>query len=179
MERWHILKAGQRLVGPRSGGAAVGPDVNFRTCGSRTCGSRSLPREGGSTLVELSVTLFLIMAISAMTLKTMTSSWLMQNWTMAQSMTDAYATIETANAQRWVFSEILTSNRWPLYPTVATVPVTFGYSPRGAVNGTVYRTYTSSQDPTTLVQTYTLESFVVYQDGPRQYCKLSKVIRTE
>lgn len=119
------------------------------------------------------------MAISAMTLKTMTSSWLMQNWTMAQSMTDAYATIETANAQRWVFSEILTSNRWPLYPTVATVPVTFGYSPRGAVNGTVYRTYTSSQDPTTLVQTYTLESFVVYQDGPRQYCKLSKVIRTE
>ena len=177
MERWDILKAGQRFRG-----GVVGPDVKFQIWRHRTCGSRSLPREGGSTLVELSISLFLIMAISAMTLKTMISSWLMQNWTLAQSMTDAYATIETANAQRWVFSEIPTSNRWPQYPTVATVPVTFGYSPRGAVNGTVYRTYSLlPQDPnaTTGLTTYVLESYVVYQDGLRQYCKLSKVVRSE
>ena len=133
----------------------------------------------GSTLVELSISLFLIMSISAMTLQTMASSWLMQNWTLAQSMTDAYATIETANAQRWVFSEIPTSNRWPQYPQFATVPVIFGSTPRGAVNGTIYRTCSVSQDATTLVQTYILESYVTYQAGPRQYCKLSRVVRSE
>jgi hypothetical protein len=135
--------------------------------------------ESGSALIELSVALFLIMTISTMTIQTMTSSWLMQNWTLAQSMTDAYAAIETANAQRWVFSEIQSSGRWLQYPATATVPVTIGSTPHGAVNGTVYRTYALSQDPTTLMQTYILESYVVYQDGQRKYCKLSKVIRTE
>jgi hypothetical protein len=155
--------------------------------------------EAGSTLVELSVTLFLIMAIGAMTLQTMTSSWLMQKWTVAQSMTDAYAAIETANAQRWVFSEIPTGNppRWPQFPQFATVPVTIGYTPNGAVNATVYRTCVpsnpsnvngenqvnlNSTDPNaapTVLTTYILESYVVYQDGQRTYCKLSKVIRTE
>jgi hypothetical protein len=138
--------------------------------------------------VELSVTLFLIMAIGAMTLQTVRSSLLMQNWTVAQSMTDAYAAIETANAQRWVFSEIPASGRWPQYPATATVPVVIGYSPRGAVNATVYRTCVvsntnlNSTDPNaapTVQTTYILESYVVYQDGQRKYCKLSKVVRTE
>jgi len=135
--------------------------------------------EAGSTLVELSVTLFLITAIGAMTMQTMTASWLMQNWTIAQSMTDAYAAIETANAQRWVFNEIPISGRWPHYPATVQLQVTIGSTPRGTVNATVYRTCMWSQDPTTLIQTYILESFVVYQDGRRNYCKLSKVVRTE
>jgi hypothetical protein len=164
-------------------------DSGFRAR-PRSCDTVRNARRGeaGSSLVELSVALFLIMAIGAMTLQTMASSWLMQNWTVAQSMTDAYAAIETANAQRWVFSEIPTSGRWPQYPQFATVPVTIGYTRKGAVNATIYRTCSlsnvnlNSTDPNAapVVQTaYILESFVVYQNGQRNYCKLSKVVRTE
>ena len=158
MGRWNILKARRR-----------------------SCGSAQNRRRGeaGSTLVELSVTLFLITAIGAMTMQTITSSWLMQNWTVARTMTDAYAAIEAANAQRWVFGEIPTSGRWPQYPATTQMKVTIGSTPNGNVNATVYRTCTWSQDPTTLMQTYILESFVVCQDGQRNYCKLSKVVRTE
>ena len=142
---------------------------------SRVRGSR----EGGSALVELSVVLFMVMTLSVLCFKTMLSGWLLQNWTMAQSMTDACAAIETANAQRWVFSEIVTSGRWSLYPQTGTVQFQIGSTPRGAVNTTIYRTYHFSQDPVTGIQTYLLESYVVYQDSLRTYCKLSKVVRSE
>jgi len=135
--------------------------------------------EGGSTLVELSVILFVLMSIGVLCLQTMESGWMTQNWTIAQSMTDACAAIETANAQRWVFNEIVTSGRWPLYPQSSAVQTQIGSTPRGPVNVTVHRTYSSSQDPVTGLQTYTLESYVVYQDALRQYCKLSKVVRSE
>jgi hypothetical protein len=135
--------------------------------------------EGGSTLVELSVILFVLMSIGVLCLQTMESVWKTLNWTIAQSMTDACAAIETANAQRWVFNEIVTSGRWPLYPQSSAVQTQIGSTPRGAVNVTVHRTYSSSQDPVTGLQTYTLESYVVYQDALRQYCKLSKVVRSE
>jgi hypothetical protein len=135
--------------------------------------------EGGATLVELSVILFVLMSVGVLCLQTMMSGWMTQNWTIAQSMTDACAAIETANAQRWVFSEIVSSNRWPPYPQSVAVPFQIGSTPRGPVNVTVYRTCHSSQDPVTGLQTYTLESYVVYQDALRQYCKLSKVVRSE
>ena len=142
---------------------------------SRVRGSR----EGGSALVELSVVLFMVMTLSVLCFKTMLSGWLLQNWTMAQSMTDACAAIETANAERWVFSEIVSSGRWPLYPQSVAVQFQIGSTPRGAVNVTIYRTYEFSQDPVTGIQTYLLESYVVYQDSLRTYCKLSKVLRSE
>ena len=164
MGRWTVLKE----ISKR--GANIASGKHFRS-----------PRrsEGGSTLVELSVTLFVLMSIAVLCLQTMESGWMTQNWTIAQSMTDACAAIETANAQRWVFNEIVTSGRWPLYPESSAVLTQIGTTPRGPVNVTVHRTYSSSQDPVTGLQTYTLESYVVYQDALRQYCKLSKVVRSE
>jgi len=138
-----------------------------------------LRRQSGSTLVELSVIIFVLMSIGVLCLQTMMAGWMTQNWTIAQSMTDACAAIETASAQRWVFGEIVSSNRWSLYPQSIAVPFQIGSTPRGPVNVTVHRTYHSSQDPVTGLQTYTLESYVVYQDALRQYCKLSKVVRSE
>jgi len=136
-------------------------------------------REGGSALVELTVVLFMVLTLSVLCFQTMLSGWLLQNWTIAQSMTNACAAIETANAQRWVFNEIVTSGRWSLYPQTVAVQFQIGSTPRGAVNTTVYRTYHFSQDPVTGLQTYLLESYVVYQDSLRTYCKLSKVVRSE
>src|SRR5262245_59811270 len=135
-------------------------------------------REAGVSLVELSISLFLVMSIAIFGLQTMMSAWLTQNWSIMQSMTDAYAGIETAYAQRWTFANIPASNRWPIYPQKSSTPVTIGQTPKGPVNATVVRTSHQDTDPLTGAQSYMLESYVLYQDHLRQYCKVSKVYRS-
>jgi hypothetical protein len=149
----------------------------------------------------MTVTLFLLMAIALFGMKTMVSAFLLQNWSIGQSMTDACAGIETANAQRYVFSDIETGGsaaipRWGIYPAVTTNPATIGKWPSLAVplgsatpvQATVIRTYhryppnpgalnPGPVDPVTGAVSYLLESYVVYQDGQRKYCKVSKVFR--
>jgi hypothetical protein len=136
-------------------------------------------REGGWSLVELSIALFLVISIAAFGLQTMIAGWNMQNWSIMQGMTDAYAGIETAYAQRWTFADIPTSNRWPVYPESSSAVVEIGKTPRGLVNATVVRTSHSYNDPLTGAQSYMLESYVLYKDHLRQYCKVSKVYRDE
>jgi hypothetical protein len=147
-------------------------------------------REGGWSLIELTITLFLLMAIALFGMKTLVSAFLLQNWSIAQSMTDAYAGRETAYAQRYVFSDIPTNSYWGVFPAVTTstlVPI--GYMPSlsvpataataTAVTATIIRTYSTTTDPVTGAVSYLLESYVVYQNGQRQYCKLSKVYRDQ
>jgi hypothetical protein len=135
--------------------------------------------EGGWSLVEMTISLFLLISIAVFGLQTMISGWMMQNWSIMQSMTDAYAGIETAYAQRWTFANIPTDGRWPVYPASSSTVVTIGKTPKGPVNATVVRTSYQYSDPLTGAQSYMLESYVLYKDHLRQYCKLSKVYRTE
>jgi hypothetical protein len=139
-------------------------------------------REAGVSLVELSVALFLLTTVAVFGFQTMISGWMLQNSSIMQSMTDAYAGIETAYAQRWTFAEIPTSGRWPVYPASSSTVVTIGRTPKGPVNATVVRTRIDNPppaDPLTRAQSYMLESYVVYKDELRQYCKVSKVYRSE
>jgi hypothetical protein len=138
-------------------------------------------REGGWSLIELTVTLALLMAIALFGMKTMGSAFLLQNWSIGQSMTDAYAGTETAYAQRYVFAEIENSGRWGVYPAaVTTNGVTIGQTPSRQVTSTVIRTYHKyGPDAVTGAVSYLLESYIVYQDGQRKYCKVSKVYRSE
>src|ERR1700730_12897272 len=121
-------------------------------------------REGGWSLVEMTVTLFLLMAIALFGMKTMVSGFLLQNWSIGQSMTAAYAGIETAYAQRYVFADIPTGSNgtpvWGVYPAaVTTNGVTIGIMPSLAVppaavsarlvKANVIRTYHSYNDPVT------------------------------
>jgi hypothetical protein len=136
--------------------------------------------EGGFSLVELTVALFLVITIAVFGLQTIVSGWMLQNWSIAQSMTDSYASIETANAQRWVFNNIAASGRWPVYPASSSTQVTIGVSPHGPVTATVIRTsHPPATDVVTGAVSYLLESYVIYADGKRQYCKVSKVYRDE
>src|SRR6202030_1556619 len=84
---------------------------------------RSAP-EGGWSLVEMTVTLFLLMAIALFGMKTMVSAFILQNWSIGQSMTAAYAGIETATAQRYVFADIPNGSAgvpaWGVYPLAIT-----------------------------------------------------------
>ena len=142
-------------------------------------------REGGWSLIELTVTLFLLTAIALFGIKTMASAFMLQNWSIAQSMTDAYAGIETANAQRYVFDDITTGGssgvpRWGVYPAaVTTTLVPIGQTPSKTVTATVIRTYHNYTDPVTGAVSYLLESYVVCQNGRQKYCKVSKVYRSE
>jgi hypothetical protein len=138
------------------------------------------PREGGYTLVELTVTLCLLMAISIFGLKTMVAGSTMQNWAIAQSMTDAYAGIETSIAEREVFANISTDPYRALYPAFFSSTVLIGQTPVGSVTATVVRTtVVNPPDPVTGALSYLLESYVTYTNGPRNYCKVSKVYRSQ
>jgi hypothetical protein len=145
-------------------------------------------RESGWSLIELTITLFLLMAIAQFGMRTMVSGFQLQNWSIAQSMTDAYAGIETAYAQRKVFADIPTDGRWAQYPAfVTTLVPSIGKTPFRTVAATVTRTYrvtdpvtgAVSPDPVTGAVWYLLESYVVYTDGQRTYCKVSKVYRDQ
>jgi hypothetical protein len=150
----------------------------------QNAGGRSA-REGGWSLIELTITLFLLMAIALFGMKTMVAGLNLQNWSIAQSMTDAYAGIETAYAQRYVFSDIATGGasgvpRWGVYPlAVTTTAVQIGKTPSQFVTANVIRTYQPSTDAVTNAVSYLLETYVVYQNGQQTYCKVSKVYRTE
>ena len=137
-------------------------------------------RQGGWSLIELTVTLALLMGIALFGIKTMASAFMLQNWSIAQSMTDAYTGIETAYAQRYVFANIVNSGRWGPYPAaITTNGVTIGQTPTGPVTANVIRAYHTYTDPVTNAVSYLLESYIVYQEGQRKYCKVSKVYRSE
>jgi hypothetical protein len=141
---------------------------------------RRSAREGGWSLIELTVTLSLLVGIALFGIKTMASAFMLQNWSIGQSMTDAYAGIETAYAQRYVFANIVNSGRWGAYPaSITTNGVTIGQTPTRQVTATVIRTCHTYTDPVTGALSYLLESYLVYQDGQRKYCKVSKVYRSE
>jgi hypothetical protein len=149
----------------------------------------------------MSVTVFLLLAVTGFTMQTLGSAWMQQNWSILQSMTDARAGIETAYAQRWVFANIDSSTvesipdpnltittpytLWPVYPNYATSQAVIGQGPAvgqtppALITATIVRTCHPSTDPVTGAQSYLLESYVVYQEGGRQYCKVSKVYREQ
>jgi hypothetical protein len=142
---------------------------------------RRSAREGGWSLVELTIALFLLVAIAVFGMQTMVSGFLMQTWSIGQSMTDAYAGIETAYAQRVVFANIPTDGRWAIYPAaVTTSSITIGQTPFVPIKATITRTYhVYVPDPATGALSYLLESYVVYRTGQRTYCKVSKVYRSQ
>jgi hypothetical protein len=121
------------------------------------------------------------MAIALFGLKTMIAGSIMQNWAIAQSMTDAYAGIETSIAQREVFANIATdTTRGTGYPNTVSTTVTIGKTPFKTVTATLVRTYHAyTLDADTGALSYLLESYVVFTDGRRTYSKLSKVYRTQ
>jgi hypothetical protein len=137
--------------------------------------------EEGWSLIELTVSLFLLMAIALFGMQTMVSGFLLQNWSIGQSMTDACAGIETAYAQREVFTNIPTNGRWGIYPAaITTAGVVIGQTPFQQVKATLTRTYhVYTLDPVTGALSYLLETYVVYTSGQRTYCKVSKVFRSQ
>jgi hypothetical protein len=144
-----------------------------------TANRRAAISELGAGLFEVSVTLFLLITVAVYSMQTTLAAFQAQNWSVIQTMTDAQASIETAFAQRWIYGQIASSGRWPVYPNFASSTVTAGQTPGGPINVEVRRTCHVNNDPVSGLQSYLLESYVTYTNGNRSYCKLSKVVRTQ
>lgn len=139
-------------------------------------------REAGWSLIEMTITLVLLLAIAQFGMQTMVSGFLLQTWSIGQSMTDAYAGIETSMAQREVFASIPADLTRGVYPLFVTSQVTIGKTPFQLMTATLIRTYrVYNLDTVTEAPSYLLESYVVYKssDGRRTYCKVSKVYRSQ
>jgi hypothetical protein len=156
--------------------------------------SRKPGRRSGSVLVEATLSLTMLTALGLALLKLSLNVTTPRQWTLQQSITDAYLTFEKSSAQRQAFETISgTSSQWPVYPTITTTNVTFGKLPGGTpITGTVSRTRfadannlpakggsgTTATNPTSM-EVWRLQSVVSYSVGTRKYYKSRTVVRSQ
>lgn len=117
-----------------------------------------------------------------------------RQWTLQQTVSDAYITFEKASAQRQSFDDLTSANSlWPVYPTMATTTVEMGKLPGGRpINGEVTRTRFA--DPNNLpskggsgtavtnpasMEVWRFQSIIRYQVGSRTYLKSRTVVRSQ
>lgn len=117
-----------------------------------------------------------------------------RQWTLQQTVTDAYLTYEKAAAQRLPFDDITGSQSlWPVHPQIATATVELGKLPGGMpITGTVSRTRfadsnnlpskggtgTGVTNPSAM-EVWRLQSIVRYEVGGRVYLKSRTVVRSQ
>jgi len=117
-----------------------------------------------------------------------------RQWTLQQTLTDAYMSYEKAFAQRVPF-EVLTDtdSPWPVFPQKSEAQVEVGRLPGGRLlTGTVVRTRfadsnnfssaggrgTATTNPAGM-QVWRLQSIIRYRIGTRDYVKTRTVIRVQ
>ena len=117
-----------------------------------------------------------------------------RQWSLVQNISDAYLTYEKAYAERVAFEEMTsTASPWPTYPSKAEETVVLGTLPGGrTISGKVIRTRkpdpnnfpafggmgTTTTNPAEM-QSWTLQSLLVYELHDREYVKTRSVVRTQ
>ncbi|MEM9236882.1 MAG: hypothetical protein AAGB14_08890, partial [Verrucomicrobiota bacterium] len=117
-----------------------------------------------------------------------------RQWTLQQTVSDAYLTYEKAYAQRLPFADLLDANSpWPEYPNKVESEVVLGKLPGGKpIFGKVIRTRipdsnnypvdggngTVSTNPSGM-KVYNFQSLLTYTVGDRQYVKSRTVVRSQ
>ena len=108
-----------------------------------------------------------------------------RQWTLQQSISDAYMTYETAYAERVTFDTLTgTTSPWPIYPTVTNTAVVLGRLPGGtAINGTISRTraevvMTDAENPAAM-KIWKAQSVLTYRIGRRTYVKSRTILRSQ
>jgi hypothetical protein len=164
---------------------------------------RSVPRftvgrkrraAAGTVLLELTMSLVVLTVLGLSLLKLAINVTSPRQWTLQQTVTDAYMSYEKALGQRVPF-ETLTgdSSQWPEYPASAVMDVELGKLPGGApIFGTITRTrhpdennYPISGGTGTLetnpagIEGWRLQSILTYEVGGVTYAKSRTVIRTQ
>ena len=117
-----------------------------------------------------------------------------RQWTLKQSVTDAYMTYERAYAERIPFENLLANDSpWPAYPTVLSTTVEIGRLPGGVpITGTVTRTRiadtgnypidggtgTVTTNPAAM-KIWKAQSVLTYKVGSYNYIKARTVLRSQ
>lgn len=157
-------------------------------------GERCKRGRRGSALLDATMAIAVLGILSLLLLKLSLNVLLPRQWTMTQSLTDAYLTYEKAYAQRVPF-ETLTAGAspWPAQPQSAATDVEIGRMPGGApLTGTIYRTrvadsgnYVADGGAGTIatnpaaMKIWKLQSVLKYQIGDRTYVKSRTVTRAQ
>lgn len=117
-----------------------------------------------------------------------------RQWSLQQTLSDAYLTYEIAYAQRIPFDELTgTSSPWPAFPTTTSTSVEVGRVPGNrAITATVTRTRipdpdnypidggtgTTATNPAAM-KIWKVQSILSYKIGNRNYIKSRTVIRSQ
>lgn len=152
---------------------------------------RCTPRRG-SFLIEGTLALSLIVAISLILLDTSINVLKPRIYTIHQNMTDAQISYEVAYANRADFDSLSeSSSEWPLYPATKDSTVTIGTLPGGQDITAVVKRFRKNLTRTTYgaqpvlglsdlgIEVWELQSVLVYQIGGKEYVKACTVIRSQ
>ena len=151
-------------------------------------------RIGGSVLLEATYAMTFLAGLSLILLKLSINVTAPRQWTLQQTVSDAYITYEKAWAQRLPFADLLdTDSPWPEFPQKSEVQVELGKLPGGSpIYGTVIRTRvpdtnnfpvdggsgTVTSNPSGM-RVYNFQSLLTYTVGDRQYVKSRTVVRSQ
>lgn len=157
-------------------------------------GSRRGQRFRGSVLLEATYAMTFLTGLSLVLLKLSINVTAPRQWTLQQTVSDAYLTYEKALAQRLPFADMLGADSpWPEYPQKSESQVELGKLPGGkAIYGTVIRTRipdsnnfavdggmgTISTNPSGM-RVYNFQSLISYSVGERKYVKSRTVVRSQ
>lgn len=144
-------------------------------------------RRTGSLLVEVSVAMGLATMLALVLMRASMISISSNQWTIMQTLTDAYLTRETALANRTAFADVIASgSAWPNQaldiPPVSEQTVTLGKLPGGkAVTGVLKRCRVAEtpQGSAMPLAIWRLHSVLVYQVGDEVYSKSRSVLRVQ
>jgi hypothetical protein len=143
-------------------------------------------------LIEAAVTIGLLGVVGMLLLRGSLNALAGRTWTIAQNLTDAHLTFETALAQRVPFDRITAlDSPWPVAPATAATTVEIGRMPGGnPVTATVHRS--RIPDPANLpaaggtgstetnpagMEAWKLQSHLLYTVGGKPYRKSRTIVR--
>jgi hypothetical protein len=160
----------------------------------RRCRRGFKRRFKGSVLLEATYAMTFLSGLSLVLLKLSINVMAPRQWTLQQTVSDAYLTYEKAWAQRLPFADLLETNSpWPEYPQKSEAEVELGKLPGGnPIYGKIIRTRlpdpnnfpadggsgTTSTNPSGM-RVYNFQSLLVYSVGARQYVKSRTVVRSQ
>lgn len=161
--------------------------------GRRRCRNKRR-HQRGALLVEATYALTFLTGLSLVLLKLAINVTAPRQWTLQQTVTDAYLTYEKAYAQRLPFADLVGgASPWPAYPSKDEQTVELGKLPGGkAISAKVIRTRladsnnlpvdggsgTEASNPAGM-KVWRFQSLLVYELGGREYVKSRTIIRSQ
>lgn len=182
---------GEQQAGPDQKSGACEHTATF-TAFSRVGKTRCA--RAGSLLIEAVLAMGLLTIIGLILLKLSLNILMPRQWTVQQTITNAYMSYERALAERIPFENLVASNSpWPAFPTTNSENVELGRLPGGRlITGTVTRTRmpyennfpidggsgTIDTNPAAM-KAWKVQSVATYTIGGRNYAKSRTVLRSQ